>query len=175
MLVFVSLFIYQQVYALSQYINEENTSNLKYIDGWKFLKGTQTESVLEPVNLFHKTIDKFLYPDFNYFHSFQLAPYIQNDGYKSISDGDILYSISLYSNMSSLENYKVYNNMTSFGDTRVYTNLSSLDDKVFPNMSSLESSKVFPNMSSLESSKVFPNMSSLESSKVFPNMSSLIQ
>ena len=85
MLVFVSLFIYQQVYAVSKYINEENTCNLKYTDGWKFLKDTQTESDLELVNLCHKTVDKFLYPDFNYFHSFQLVPYIQHDGYKSIS------------------------------------------------------------------------------------------
>ena len=168
MLVFVSLFIYQQVFAVSKYINEENTCNLKYTDGWKFLKGTETESDLELVNLCHKTVDKFLYPDFNSFHSFQLVPYIQHDG-------DIVFSVSLYPNMSGLENYKVYNNMTGMGDTRVYTNLSSLGDNVFPNMSSLESSKVFPNMSSLESSKVFPNMSSLESSKVFPNMSSLIQ
>ncbi|MGI0050563.1 MAG: hypothetical protein ACRD8K_02395 [Nitrososphaeraceae archaeon] len=122
---------------------------MKYTDGWKFLKDTQTESGLELANLLYKKVDKFLYPDFNYFHSFQLAPYIQNDGYKSISDGGIVFSVSLYPNMSSLENYKVYNNMTSIGDTRVYTNLSSLDDKVFPNMSSLESSKVFPNMSSL--------------------------
>ena len=174
MLVFVSLFSYQQVFAVSQYMNEENTRNLKDTDGWKSLKDTQTGSGLELANLFHK-VDKFLYTDFNYFYLFQLVPYIQNDGYKSISNGDIVYSISLYPNMSSLENYKVYNNMASIGDTRVYTNLSSLDDKVFPNMSSLESSKVFPNMSSLESSKVFPNMSSLESSKVFPNMSSLIQ
>jgi hypothetical protein len=175
MLVFVSLFIYQQVYAVSKYINEENTCNLKYTDCWKFLQDTQPESDLELANLFHKKEDKFLYPDFNYFHSFQLVPYIQKDGYKSISDGDIVFSVSLYPNMSSLENYKVYNNMTGIGDTRVYTNLSSLGDNVFPNMSSLESSKVFPNMSSLESSKVFPNMSSLESSKVFPNMSSLIK
>jgi hypothetical protein len=175
MLVFVSLFIYQQVYAVSKYIYEENTRNLKYTDGWKFLTDTQTESSLELANLFHKKVDKFLYPNFNHFHSFQLAPYIQNNGYKSISDSGIVFSVSLYPNMSSLENYKVYNNMTGIGDTRVYTNLSSLDDKVFPNMSSLESSKVFPNMSSLESSKVFPNMSSLESSKVFPNMSSLIK
>jgi hypothetical protein len=174
MLVFVSLFIYQQVYAVSKYINEVNTRNLKYTDGWKFLKDTQTKSGLELSNLFHQKVEKF-YPDFNYFRSFQLAPYIQNHGYKSISDSDLVFSVSLYPNMSSLENYKVYNNMTSIGDTKIYTNLSSLDDKVFPNMSSLESSKVFPNMSSLESSKVFPNMSSLESSKVFPNMSSLMQ
>ena len=81
MLVFVSLFIYQQVFAVSKYINEENTCNLKYTDCWKFLKDTETESDLELANLFHKKVDKFLYPDFNSFHSFQLVPYIQNDGY----------------------------------------------------------------------------------------------
>jgi hypothetical protein len=154
MLVFVSLFIYQQVYAVSKYINEKNTCNLKYTDGSKFQKDTQTESDLELVNLCHKIVNKFLYPDFNYFHSFQLVPYIQHED-------NIFFSVSLYPNMSGLEKYKVYNNMTSIGDTRVYTNLSSLGDNVFPNMSSLESSKVFPNMSSLESSKVFPNISSL--------------
>ena len=63
MLVFVSLFIYQQVYAVPKYINEENPCNLKYTDGWKFLKDTQTESDLELVNLYHKKVDKFLYPN----------------------------------------------------------------------------------------------------------------
>jgi len=108
MLVFVSLFIYQQVFAVSKYINEENTCNLKYTDGWKFRKDTETESDLEIVNLCHKTVDKFLYPDFNSFHSFQLVQYIQHDG-------DIVFSVSLYPNMSGLENYKVYNNMTGMG------------------------------------------------------------
>ena len=175
MLVFISLFNYQQVYSVLEYINEKHAVNLKYSDDWKFDKDKQTEIGPELANLLNKEVGKFVNPDFNHFHLFQLVPYIENDGYELISDGNTVFSVSLYPNMSSLEDYKIYQNMTGLADTRVYANLSSLGDRVFPNMSSLESSKVFPNMSSLESSKVFPNMSSLESSKVFPNMSSLSQ
>ena len=174
MLVFISLFNYQQVYAVLEYINEKHAVNLKYSDDWKFDKDKQTEIGPELANLLNKEVDKFVIPDFNHFHLFQLVPYIENDGYESISDGNTVFSVSLYTNMSSLEDYKVYQNMTGLADTRVYTNLSSLGDKVFPNMSSLESSKVYQNMTGLADTRVYTNLSSL-GDEVFPNMSSLSQ
>jgi hypothetical protein len=164
-LFFISLFILQQVYA-----------QLEYSANWKLNKETQSDTGPENAKLLNKKIGKIVYPLFNHLSLFQLIPSIDNDeGSLSKLDDTTIFYVTLYPNMSSLEDDKVYKNMSSIGDTRVYTNLSSFGEKVFPNMSSLESSKVFPNMSSLESSKVFPNMSSLADTRVYTNISSLGQ
>ena len=175
-LFFISLFILQQVYAQLEHINEELSLQLEYSANWKLNKDTQSDTGLENAKLLNKKIGKVVYPLFNHLSLFQLTPYTENDnGSLSKLDDTTIFSVTLYPNMSSLEDDKVYKNMSSLGDTRVYTNLSSFGEKVFPNMSSLESSKVFPNMSSLESSKVFPNMSSLADTRVYTNISSLGQ
>jgi hypothetical protein len=176
-LFFISLFILQQVYAQLEYVNEELSLQLEYSANWKLIKDTQSDTGPENAKLLNKKIGKVVYPLFNHLSLFQLIPYTENDDYGSLSklDDTTIFSVTLYPNMSSLEDDKVYKNMSSLGDTRVYTNLSSFGEKVFPNMSSLESSKVFPNMSSLESSKVFPNMSSLADTRVYTNISSLGQ
>ena len=41
-------------------------------------------------------------------------------------DGDTIIPITLYPNMSSLEQDRVYQNMSNLEDTRVYSNMSSL-------------------------------------------------
>jgi hypothetical protein len=175
-LFFISLFILQQVYAQLEHINEELSLQLEYSANWKLNKDTQRDTGPENAKLLNKKIGKVVYPLFNHLSLFQLIPYTENkDGSLSKLDDTTIFSVTLYPNMSSLEDDKVYKNMSSLGDTRVYTNLSSFGEKVFPNMSSLESSKVFPNMSSLESSKVFPNMSSLADTRVYTNISSLGQ
>jgi hypothetical protein len=150
-LFFISLFILQQVYA-----------QLEYSVNWKLDKDTQSDTGPENAKLLNKKIGKVVYPLFNHLSLFQLIPYTENDdGSLSKLDDTTIFSVTLYPNMSSLEDDKVYKNMSSIGDTRVYTNLSSFGEKVFPNMSSLESSKVFHNMSSLADTRVYTNISSL--------------
>ena len=162
-LFFISLFIHQQVYAQLDYVNEEELSlQLKYSEHWKFNKDTPTDTDAENAKLLNKKVGKVVYPVFNHLDLFQLIPYSETDD-KSISilEDTTIFSITLYPNMSSLEDDKVYKNMSSLADTRVYTNLSSFGDKVFSNISSLESSKVFSNMSSLADTRVYTNISSL--------------
>jgi hypothetical protein len=162
-LFFISLFIHQQVYAQLDYVNEEELSlQLKYSEHWKFNKDTPTDTDVENAKLLNKKVGKVVYPVFNHLDLFQLIPYSETDD-KSISilEDTTIFSITLYPNMSSLEDDKVYKNMSSLADTRVYTNLSSFGDKVFSNISSLESSKVFSNMSSLADTRVYTNISSL--------------
>ena len=160
-LFFISLFIHQQVYAQLDYVKEEHFLQLGYNEDWKLNKDTQSETGPENAKLLNTEVGKVVYPEFNNFYLFQLVPYTENDGSVSILEGATVFSVTLYPNMSSLEDDKVYKNMSSLGDTRVYTNLSSFGEKVFPNMSSLESSKVFPNMSSLADTRVYTNISSL--------------
>jgi hypothetical protein len=174
-LFFISLFILQQVYAQLEYVNKELSLQLESSANWKLNKDTPSGTGPENAKLLNKKVGKVVHPIFNHLSLLRLSPYSENNGSVSKLDNTTIFSITLYPNMSSLEDYKVYKNMSSLADTRVYTNLSSFGEKVFPNMSSLESSKVFPNMSSLESSKVFPNMSSLEDTRVYTNISSLLQ
>ena len=172
---FVLLVIQQQVHGQLDYLKKEYLIKLEYSKDWNPNKDTQNETDSEYAKLLSKKVGKLVYPEFNHFYLVKLIPYKENAGYVSILDDTSIFSVTLYPNMSSLENDKVYKNLSSLADTRIYTNLSSFaKSKVYTNLSSL-GNKVFPNMSSLESSKVFPNMSSLESSKVFPNMSSLMQ
>ena len=149
-LFFISLFILQQVYA-----------QLDYSAHWKLNKDTPSGTGPENAKLLNKKVGKVVYPLFNHLSFFQLILYTENDRSLSKLDDTTIFSVTLYPNMSSLEDDKVYKNMSSLGDTRVYTNLSSFGEKVFPNMSSLESSKVFPNMSSLADTRVYTNISSL--------------
>ena len=166
--------MYQQVDGELDYLKEAYHLKLEFYEDWNLNKDTQSETDSEFAKL-SKKVGKVLYPGFNNFYLVKLISYKEKAKYVSMLDDNTVFSITLYPNMSSLENDKVYKNMSSLADTRIYTNLSSFaNSKVYTNLSSL-GDKVFPNMSSLESSKVFPNMSSLESSKVFPNMSSLIQ
>ena len=174
-LFFISLFILQQVYAQLEYVNKELSLQLESSANWKLNKDTPSGTGPENAKLLNKKVGKVVYPLFNHLSFFQLILYTENDRSLSKLDDTTIFSVTLYPNMSSLEDDKVYKNMSSLGDTRVYTNLSSFGEKVFPNMSSLESSKVFPNMSSLESSKVFPNTSSLADTRVYTNISSLGQ
>ena len=160
-LFFISLFILQRVYAQLEYINEELPLQLEYSSNWKLNKDTQSDTGPENAKLLNKKVGKVVYPLFNHLSFFQLIPYNENDRSLSKLDDTTIFSVTLYPNMSSLEDDKVYKNMSSLGDTRVYTNLSSFGEKVFPNMSSLESSKVFPNMSSLADTRVYTNISSL--------------
>ena len=148
-LFFISLFIHQQVYTQLDYVNEEHFLQLEYNKDWKLNKDTQSETGPENAKLLNTEVGKVVYPEFNNFYLFQLVPYTENDGSVSILEGATVFSVTLYPNMSSLEDDKVYKNMSSLVDTRVYTNLSSFGDKVFSNVSSLESSKVFSNVSSL--------------------------
>ena len=161
-LFFISLCILQQVYAQLEYVNEELSLQLEYSANWKLNKDTQSDTGLENAKLLYKKIGKVVHPIFKHLSLFQLTQYTENDN-RSLSklDDTTIFSVTLYPNMSSLEDDKVYKNMSSLGDTRVYTNLSSFGEKVFPNMSSLESSKVFPNMSSLADTRVYTNISSL--------------
>ncbi len=87
MLVFILLFIYQQVDALLEYIYEEDAIQLEYSDNWKFNKDTKNEINPENAKLLNKKVGELVYPDFNYFNLFQVVPYTENDGYESISDG----------------------------------------------------------------------------------------
>ncbi|MGH9981693.1 MAG: hypothetical protein ACRD6U_09090, partial [Nitrososphaeraceae archaeon] len=145
-LFFIPLFILQHVYAQLEYVNEKLSLQLEYSANSKLNKDTQSDTGPENAKLLNKKIGKVVYPLFNHLSLFQLIPYTDNDhGSLSKLDDTTIFSVTLYPNMSSLENDKVYKNMSSLGDTRVYTNLSSFGEKVFPNMSSLESSKVFPN------------------------------
>jgi hypothetical protein len=173
-LFFISLLILQQIYAQLNYVNEELSLQLGYSENWKLNKETQSDTGPENAKLLNKKVSKVVHPIFNHLSLLRLSPYSENNGSVSKLNNTTI-SITLYPNMSSLEDYKVYKNMSSLADTRVYTNLSSFGEKVFPNMSSLESSKVFHNMSSLESSKVFHNMSSLADTRVYTNISSLLQ
>ena len=172
-LFFISLFIHQQVYAQLDYENEEHFLQLEYSKDWKLNKDTQSETGSENAKLLNKKEGKVVYPAFNQFDLVQLIPYTENAGSVSILDGTTVFSVTLYANMSSLEDDKVYKNMSSLADTRIYTNLSSFaDSKVYTNLSSLED-KVFPNMSSLADTRIYTNLSSFADSKVYTNLSSL--
>ena len=148
-LFFISLFIQQQVYAQLSYVNGELLLQLEYSENWKFNKDTQSDTGPENDKLLIKKVGEMVYAVFNPLYFSQFIPYNENNGFVSVLDDNTIYSVTLYPNMTSLEDDKVYKNMSSLGDTRVYTNLSSSGDKVFPNVSSLADTRVYTNISSL--------------------------
>jgi hypothetical protein len=78
------------------------------------------------------------YLDFNHFSFLHIIPDVKVNKYELSLLRDTIIPITLYPNMSSLEDARVYQNMSSLGQDRVYKNMTSLEKtRVYQNMSSL--------------------------------------
>jgi hypothetical protein len=148
--VFVSLLIHQQVYTQQEYLNDEYNIKLEYHNDWKVNKEIKSTINSENTESLNKKINDVVYSGFNHFSLLHIIPDVEKNGYESTLIGDTIISITLYPNMTSLEDTRVYQNMTSLEDTRVYQNMTSLEDtRVYQNMTSLEDTRVYQNMTSL--------------------------
>ncbi|HSF49345.1 MAG TPA: hypothetical protein VLA74_01175 [Nitrososphaeraceae archaeon] len=135
---------------------------------------TLTITTSENTKSLNEKVNDIVYLDFNHALLLHMIPDIKQNKYESSLSGDAIIPITLYPNMSSLEDARVYQNMSSLGHDRVYQNMTSLEqDRVYQNMSSLEDARVYQNMSSLGHDRVYQNMTSLEDARVYQNMSSL--
>ena len=122
-------------------VNENNTSIIKkYSDNyWKGIKD-KIISITNSENTkpFNKMVNDMTYLDFNHFSFLHIIPDVKVNKYELSLLRDTIIPITLYPNMSSLEDARVYQNMSSLGQDRVYQNMTSLEKaRVYQNMSSL--------------------------------------
>jgi hypothetical protein len=137
--VFASLFIHQQVYTQQEYLNDEYNIKFDYRNDWKANNEIKYTISSENTKSLNKKVNDVVYSGFNHFRLLHIIPDVEKNGYESTLIGDAIISITLYPNMSSLEDTRVYQNMSSLEDTRVYQNMSSLEDtRVYQNMSSFK-------------------------------------
>ena len=134
-------------------VNENNINTIKKYshNDWKCIKDkiifiTNSENT----KLLNKKVNDMECIDFNHFRLLHMIPDVKVNKYELFLFGDTIIPITLYPNMTSLEDARVYQNMSSLGQDRVYQNMTSLEDaRVYQNMSSLEDARVYHNMSSL--------------------------
>ena len=100
---------------------------------------TLTITTSENTKSLNEKVNDIVYLDFNHFHLLlHRIQDVKENRYESSLPRDTIIPITLYPNMSSLEDARVYQNMTSLGHDRVYQNMTSLEDaRVYQNMSSL--------------------------------------
>jgi hypothetical protein len=95
--------------------NDENTIKKNYHNDWKGIKDkiiSMTGS--ENTKPFHKKVDdNKLFLEFNLFHLLHMIQDVKDNKYESSFPRDIIIPITLYPNMSSLEDARVYQNMSS--------------------------------------------------------------
>jgi len=134
-------------------VNENNINTIKKYshNDWKGIKDkiisiTNSENTKQ----LNKNVNYMTFIDFNHFRLLHMIPAVKVNKYELSLLGDTIIPITLYRNMTSLEDARVYQNMSSLGQDRVYQNMTSLEDaRVYQNMSSLEQARVYQNMSSL--------------------------
>ena len=124
--IFVSLLIDQQVYTQQEYLNDEYNIKLQYHNDWKVNKEIKSITSSENTESLNKKLNDVIYSGFNHFRLLHIIPGVDKNRYESTLIGDTIISITLYQNMTSLEDTRVYQNMTSLEDTRVYQNMTSL-------------------------------------------------
>ena len=95
--------------------NREDAIKVDYHNDWKgnkdkIISTTSLENNTKPLN---KKVDDMLYPSYNHFSLLYMIPDFKENRYESSSPDDTIIPITLYSNMSSLENTRVYQNMSS--------------------------------------------------------------
>jgi hypothetical protein len=119
--------------------NDGDTINKNYHHDWKGIKDkiiSITSS--ENTKSFNKKVNDVGYLDFNHFRLLHIIKDVKENRYEFSFPRDTIIPITLYPNMSSLEDARVYQNMTSLGQDRVYQNMTSLEDaRVYQNMTSL--------------------------------------
>jgi hypothetical protein len=108
--------------------NREDAIKVDYHNDWKgnkdkIISTTNSENDTKPLN---KKVDDMLYLSYNHFSLLYIIPDFKENRYESSSPDDTIIPITLYLNMSSLENTRVYQNMSSLEQDRVYQNMSSL-------------------------------------------------
>jgi hypothetical protein len=108
--------IHQQVYTKQEYLNDEYNIKLEYHNDSKVNK--EIKSTISS--------DDIVYSGFNHFPLSHIIPDVEKNVGESILLRNTIIPITLYPNMSSLEQDRVYQNMSSLEDTRVYPNMSSL-------------------------------------------------
>jgi hypothetical protein len=144
--------------------NDVNTIKKNYHIEWKKDIKDKIISITNSENTkpFNKMVNDMTYLDFNHFSFLHIIPDVKVNKYELSLLRDTIIPITLYPNMSSLEDARVYQNMSSLGQDRVYQNMTSLEKaRVYQNMSSLGQDRVYQNMTSLEKTRVYQNMSSL--------------
>jgi hypothetical protein len=95
--------------------NREDAIKVNYHNDWKgnkdkIISTTSLENNTKPLN---KKVDDMLYPSYNHFSLLYMIPDFKENRYESSSPGYTIIPITLYPNMSSLENTRVYQNMSS--------------------------------------------------------------
>jgi hypothetical protein len=95
--------------------NREDAIKVDYHNDWKgnkdkIISTTSLENNTKPLN---KKVDDMLYPSYNHFSLLYMIPDFKENRYESSSPDDTIIPITLYPNMSSLENTRVYQNMSS--------------------------------------------------------------
>lgn len=93
----------------------ERTLKVDYHDDWKgnkdkIISTTNSVNNTKPLN---KKVDDMLYLSYNHFSLLYMIPDFKENRYESSSPDDTIIPITLYPNMSSLENTRVYQNMSS--------------------------------------------------------------
>ena len=120
--------------------NEVYTIKVYYHNDWKGIKDkTITITSSENNKPLNEKVNDIIYLDFNHFRLLlHMIQDVKENRYDSSLPKDTFIPITLYPNMSSLEDARVYQNMTSLGQDRVYQNMTSLEDaRVYQNMTSL--------------------------------------
>jgi hypothetical protein len=96
--------------------NREDAIKVDYHNDWKgnkdkIISTTSSENNTKPLN---KKVDVMLYLSFNHFSLLYMIPDFKENRYESLlPDDDTIIPITLYPNMSSLEDTRVYQNMSS--------------------------------------------------------------
>ena len=111
--VFASLLIHQQVYTQQEYLNDEYNIKLDYRNDWKVNKEIKYTISSENTKLLNKKVNDVVYSRFNHFRLLHIIPDFEKNGYELTLIDDAIISITLYPNMSSLEDTRVYQNMSS--------------------------------------------------------------
>jgi hypothetical protein len=120
--------------------NNRDIIKINYYNDWEYnndktISTTNSENT-KPFN--KKVTDDNVIQSFSHFHLLHMIPDMKENRYGLSLFGNTIIPITLYPNMSSLEDARVYHNMSSLGHDRVYQNMTSLEqDRVYQNMSSL--------------------------------------
>ena len=107
--------------------NDVNTIKKNYHNDWKSIKD-KIISITNSENTkpFNKIVNNKVFLDFNHFGFLHIIQDVKDNRYEPSFPRNTIIPITLYPNMSSLEDARVYQNMSSLGQDRVYQNMSSL-------------------------------------------------